>query len=132
VPRGWQWVGGAGGGGAGRGDAVPAAARRAGAIVSGLSGLPDSVVIRSGGALENLGHATTLVMDKTGTLTAGHPVVVDVLAAPGRDRHRDPALGRLGGQMSPHVLAEAIVTEPSRANLSLSMPAEVIEQPGRA
>ena len=31
------------------------------------------VVIRSGGALENLGHATTLVMDKTGTLTAGRP-----------------------------------------------------------
>lgn len=55
------------------------------AIVSGLSRASRlGVVIRSGGALENLGRATTLVMDKTGTLTAGRPAVVEVLAAPDR------------------------------------------------
>ena len=44
------------------------------AIVSGLSRASrQGVVIRTGGALENLGHATTLVMDKTGTLTIGRP-----------------------------------------------------------
>ncbi len=102
------------------------------AIVSGLSRASRlGVVIRSGGALENLGHATTLVMDKTGTLTAGHPVVVDVLAAPGRDGTEILRLAASVDQMSPHVLAEAIVTEALARNLSLSMPAEVIEQPGR-
>lgn len=102
------------------------------AIVSGLSRASRlGVVIRSGGALENLGHATTLVMDKTGTLTAGHPAVVDVLAAPGRDGTEILRLAASVDQMSPHVLAEAIVTEALARGLSLSMPAEVIEQPGR-
>ncbi|KKB97120.1 HAD-IC family P-type ATPase, partial [Mycobacterium nebraskense] len=51
------------------------------AIVSGLSRASRrGVVVRGGGALENLGHATTLVMDKTGTLTMGQPVVIDVAA----------------------------------------------------
>src|SRR6476469_9133643 len=56
------------------------------AIVSGLSRASRlGVVIRSGGVLENLGHATTLVMDKTGTLTVGRPKVVEIAAAPGHD-----------------------------------------------
>jgi heavy metal translocating P-type ATPase len=102
------------------------------AIVSGLSRASRyGVVIRSGGALENLGHATTLVMDKTGTLTAGRPVVVDVLAAPGRDSTEILRLAASVDQMSPHVLAEAIVTEALARNLSLSLPADVVEQPGR-
>jgi len=93
------------------------------AIVSGLSRASRlGVVIRSGGALENLGHATTLVMDKTGTLTAGHPAVVDVLAAPGRDGTEILRLAASVDQMSPHVLAEAIVTEALARGLSLSMP----------
>ena len=102
------------------------------AIVSGLSRASrQGVVIRSGGALENLGHATTLVMDKTGTLTAGRPVVVEVLAAPGRDSTEILRLAASVDQMSPHVLAEAIVTEALARGLSLSLPADVIEQPGR-
>ena len=53
------------------------------AIVSGLSRASRrGVVIRSGGALENLGRARTMVLDKTGTLTAGQPAVVEVLTAP--------------------------------------------------
>ena len=102
------------------------------AIVSGLSRASrHGVVIRSGGALENLGHATTLVMDKTGTLTAGRPVVVDVLAAPGRDATEVLRLAASVDQLSPHVLAEAIVTEALARNLQLSLPADVVEQPGR-
>jgi len=82
------------------------------AIVSGLSRASrHGVVIRSGGALENLGHATTLVMDKTGTLTMGRPVVVEILTAPGRDATEILRLAASVDQMSPHVLAEAIVTE---------------------
>ena len=68
------------------------------AIVSGLSRASrQGVVIRSGGALENLGHATTLVMDKTGTLTMGRPVVVEVAGRTRARRHRGAAAGRLGG-----------------------------------
>jgi heavy metal translocating P-type ATPase len=102
------------------------------AIVSGLSRASRlGVVIRSGGALESLGNATTLVMDKTGTLTVGRPVVVEVLAAPGLDTTETLRLAASVDQMSPHVLAEAIVTEALTRGLSLSLPADVVEVPGR-
>ena len=102
------------------------------AIVSGLSRASrQGVVIRSGGALENLGHATTLVMDKTGTLTMGRPVVVEVVPAPGRDANDVLQLAASVDQMSPHVLAEAIVTEALIRGLRLSLPADVAEEPGR-
>ena len=102
------------------------------AIVSGLSRASRAgVVIRSGGALENLGHATTLVMDKTGTLTMGRPVVVDVVAAPGSDATEMLRLAASVDQLSPHVLAEAIVTEALARGLQLSLPSDVMEEPGR-
>ena len=102
------------------------------AIVSGLSRASrQGVVIRSGGSLENLGHATTLVMDKTGTLTMGRPIVVEVLAAPGRNASEVLRLAASVDQMSPHVLAEAIVTEALTRGVPLSLPVDVVEQPGR-
>jgi len=90
------------------------------------------VVVRSGSTLENLGHATVLVMDKTGTLTMGRPVVVEILTAPGRDAAEILRLAASVDQMSPQVLAEAIVTEALTRGLALSLPTEVVEEPGLA
>ncbi|KUI25777.1 ATPase P [Mycobacterium sp. IS-1742] len=102
------------------------------AIVSGLSrATRTGVIIRSGGALENLGQATTLVMDKTGTLTMGRPAVVDVAAAPGREPTEVLRQAASVDQLSPHVLAEAIVTEALNRGLTLSLPTDVLEEPGR-
>lgn len=102
------------------------------AIVSGLSRASRAgVVIRSGGALENLGHATTLVMDKTGTLTRGQPRVVDVVAAPGTDAQEVLRLAASVDQLSQHVLAEAIVTEALARGLQPSLATDVVEEPGR-
>ncbi|KAA1249174.1 cadmium-translocating P-type ATPase [Mycobacterium simiae] len=102
------------------------------AIVSGLSRASRlGVVIRGGGALENLGNATTLMMDKTGTLTMGRPAVVDVVAAPGRDATEMLRVAACVDQLSPHVLAEAIVTEALNRGLQLSLPTDVVEEPGR-
>lgn len=93
------------------------------AIVSGLSRASrQGVVIRSGGALENLGQATTLVMDKTGTLTMGRPSVVDVVAGPGREATEILRTAASVDQLSPHVLAEAIVTEALARGLSSRCP----------
>jgi heavy metal translocating P-type ATPase len=102
------------------------------AIVSGLSRASRrGVVIRTGGALENLGHATTLVMDKTGTLTAGRPGVVEVIAAPGHDADEMLRLAASVDQVSPHVLAEAIVTAACARGLDLSLADAVVEEAGR-
>ncbi|MFD0226252.1 heavy metal translocating P-type ATPase [Streptomyces hirsutus] len=102
------------------------------AIVSGLSRASRlGVVIRDGGALENLGRARTLLLDKTGTLTGGRPRVVDVTAAP--DVHPTEVL-RLAAsldQYSPHVLAQAIVDAARERGLALSVPSDVTEEPGR-
>lgn len=102
------------------------------AIVSGLSRASRAgVVVRNGGALENLGHATTLVMDKTGTLTMGRPAVTDVIAAPGADNRDILRLAASVDQLSPHVLAEAIVAEALGRGVALSLPTAATEEPGR-
>lgn len=102
------------------------------AIVSGLSRASRrGVVVRGGAALENLGRARTLVMDKTGTLTMGQPVVIDVVAAPGCDATEVLRLAASVDQYSPHVLAQAIVTEALARGLRLSLPTDVTEEPGR-
>ena len=102
------------------------------AIVSGLSRASRlGVVIRDGSALENLGHARTLVLDKTGTLTAGQPAVVEITAAPGTETTEVLRLAASLDQVSPHVLAEAIVRHAHERGLELALPQDAIEVPGR-
>ncbi|MEK8074083.1 heavy metal translocating P-type ATPase [Rhodococcoides navarretei] len=101
------------------------------AIVSGMSRASRiGVLIRHGGALENLGHATTLVLDKTGTLTTGRPTGGDIVAAPGTDPTELLRLAASADRLSPHVLAEAIVREATGRGLALSMPTDVDEAAG--
>jgi Cu+-exporting ATPase len=67
------------------------------------------VLIRNAEALELLGRVDTLVVDKTGTLTQGRPVVTEVEAAAGMS---DEELLRLAASVergSEHPLAAAIV-----------------------
>jgi heavy metal translocating P-type ATPase len=101
------------------------------AILSGLSRASRlGVVIRNGGALENLGNARTLVMDKTGTLTTGRPRGTDILVAPGRDPSEVLRVAASAEQFSPHVFAEAIVGEAKSRGLRLSSPTGVVENAG--
>lgn len=101
------------------------------AIVSGLSRCSRlGVVVRSGGALETLGRASTMVLDKTGTLTAGEPAVLDILPAPGWDCDEVLRLAASADQLSPHVLATAIVAESRRRGLRLAVPSAVAEEAG--
>lgn len=101
------------------------------AIVSGLSRASRiGVVIRGGGALENLGHARTLVMDKTGTLTTGRPTGTDIVAAPGLDPVEVLRLAAAADQVSPHVIAAALVQEARMRSLTLSYPTDVVEEAG--
>jgi hypothetical protein len=53
------------------------------------------------------------------------------VAAPGRDATAMLRLAASVDQLSPHVLAEAIVTEALNRGLRLSLPTDVVEQPGR-
>ncbi|MGY5032997.1 heavy metal translocating P-type ATPase [Streptomyces sp. 900116325] len=102
------------------------------AIVSGLSrAARQGVVIRDGAALETLGRARTLILDKTGTLTTGRPRVIDVAAAPGHTPAEVLALAASVDQYSPHVLARAITDEAHARGLALAPVCDVSEEPGR-
>jgi heavy metal translocating P-type ATPase len=102
------------------------------AIVSGMSlASRIGVVVRSGGALESLGRATTLVLDKTGTVTTGRPRGTDVLVAPGWTAAEVLRLAASADQFSPHVLARAILDEAATWSLSVSLPVNVVEQAGQ-
>ncbi|PWU46475.1 heavy metal translocating P-type ATPase [Micromonospora globispora] len=102
------------------------------AIVSGLSRVARrGVLVRDGGSLELLGRARTLMMDKTGTLTAGRPRAAETVVAPGGDRDEVLRLAASVEQLSPHVLAAALVRQAREQGLPLAEPTEVTEEPGR-
>jgi Cu+-exporting ATPase len=67
------------------------------------------VLIRNGEALQRAGALTTVVLDKTGTVTEGRPAVTAVVPAPGWDEARLLALAASLEAGSEHPLAEAIV-----------------------
>ncbi|MGC5015723.1 heavy metal translocating P-type ATPase [Streptosporangium sp. DT93] len=101
------------------------------AIASGLSRTArHGVVVKGGGSLERLGQARTLIVDKTGTLTAGRPRVVDVVAAPGVRADDLLRWAAAVDQMSSHVLAAAIVAAARVHRAELPQPTAVVERPG--
>jgi len=102
------------------------------AIVAGLSRTArHGVIVKGGAALETLGRAHTLILDKTGTLTVGRPEVTDVIAAPGGDPAEVLRLAAAIDQMSSHVLAVALVRKARDRGLRLPHPENVREVPGR-
>jgi len=68
------------------------------------------ILIRSAEALETAGTLDTIVLDKTGTLTAGHPVLTDVLALDGIDSTMMLGFAAAAEADSEHPLAAAIVS----------------------
>ena len=104
------------------------------AIVSGLSrAAKRGVVVKGGAALEKLADAEVLLFDKTGTLTRGRPTVAEIVPVDAERVGPDEVL-RLAAsvdQVSPHVLAGAVVRAARDRGLDLLLPAEVDERPGQ-
>jgi heavy metal translocating P-type ATPase len=101
------------------------------AIVSGLArAARRGVVVKGGGALDKLAAGEILLFDKTGTITTGHPCVTDIL--PAGDMTADDVLQYAASldQVSPHVLAAAVVRAAHARDLTLALPDEVEEVPG--
>jgi Cu+-exporting ATPase len=72
-------------------------------------GAQRGVLIRQAAALEALAGVDTLVVDKTGTLTEGHPALVGIDAVSGVDADELLALAASLERGSEHPLASAIV-----------------------
>ena len=77
------------------------------------------VLIRNAEALEAAGRLTTLVVDKTGTVTEGRPTVTDVLALGPYSAKDALALAAALEQGALHPLAQAIVSRANADRLAL-------------
>jgi Cu+-exporting ATPase len=89
------------------------------------------VLIRSAEVLETLHRTKAIVLDKTGTLTVGRPVVTDVVPAVGVDADSVLALAAAVEQGSEHPLGEAIVTATKTRGLALPPVREFRAAPGQ-
>ena len=102
------------------------------ALVSGLSAAARrGVVVKSGGVLERLARCTTMVLDKTGTLTVGQPAVTAVVSAGALPAEEILGLAASLDQVSGHVLAAAIVRAATERGCPLALPEEATEEPGQ-
>jgi len=99
------------------GLAVPTAV-----MVATGKGAELGVLIKGGEILQRAGDVTTVVLDKTGTVTEGQPAVTDFVAALQASRSDDEILRLLASleASSEHPLAESIVRYAKDRQLALS------------
>ena len=101
------------------------------ALVAGLSRAAHfGVLIKGAKPLEGLASITSLILDKTGTLTDGRPQIIsiDAVAEASQDDilHFAAALD----QASKHPIAQAIVAAARASGRALPIPGQVVETPG--
>jgi heavy metal translocating P-type ATPase len=90
-----------------------------------------SIIIRHGEALERLGQATAVLLDKTGTLTVGRPAVTTVL--PAKPFSADEILGYAAAvdAGAGHMLARSIVDAGAERRIPIPTAHRVQEFPGQ-
>jgi heavy metal translocating P-type ATPase len=102
------------------------------AIVAGISrAAKRGIIVKGGGALETVAQSSILLFDKTGTLTSGVPRLADVESFSTFDPEEVLRLAASLDQVSPHVLASAIVRAArERGSGDLTFPEDVDERYG--
>ena len=110
------------------GLAVPTAV-----MVASGKGAELGVLIKGGEALQRAGEISTVVLDKTGTVTEGKPTVTNLVTAAGSSVDETELLRLVASleQSSEHPLADAIVREAALRDLVLDAPATFQSVTGR-
>jgi len=102
------------------------------AVMAGTGrGAQLGLLIRGGESLERVHGLATVVLDKTGTLTAGHPAVVRVAAFDGGDGFEALALAAGAEAASEHPLARAVVAAAQDRGLAPASAGDVEAVAGR-
>lgn len=100
-------------------------------LVTGIGrGARAGVLVKDAAALERLAGATTLLIDKTGTLTLGRPQVVALEPAGGFTVDELLRYAAAAESASEHPLARAIVNAAKDRGLPLAPAADFTAQPG--
>lgn len=99
-------------------------------LVTGIGrGAQAGVLVKDAAALEHFASVDTLLIDKTGTLTAGRPLVVAVLPTNGNESDV-LSLAAAAESASEHPLARAIVAAAHARGLSLPAATDFVAEPG--
>jgi heavy metal translocating P-type ATPase len=102
------------------------------AIIGGINRAARSrIIVRHGGALEQLAGVTVAVFDKTGTLTIGRPEVSNVVTTDGVDPASLLALAAAVEERSGHLLARSVVAAARARGLPIADAHGIVETPGR-
>ncbi len=101
------------------------------ALMSGLSRCARAgVVVKGAGTIEQLGEAHSVLLDKTGTVTLGHPELERLVALDGLDPNETLRLAASVDRLSSHPLAHALVAGADTRGLTLELPTHVKESFG--
>jgi cation transport ATPase len=102
------------------------------ALMSGLSRAARAgVVVKGASTIEQLGLARSVLLDKTGTVTLGHPELDRVIATNGLPPEEILRLAASVDRLSSHPLANALVAGAEQRHLPLAIPEEVEERFGK-
>ncbi len=102
------------------------------ALMSGLSRAARAgVVVKGGGTIEQLGEARSVLLDKTGTITLGHPELDRVVSTNGLATEEMLRLAASLDQLSAHPLAKALVAGAEERDVALTIPLSAEEVFGR-
>ncbi|MEN9328727.1 MAG: hypothetical protein RI947_1535 [Candidatus Parcubacteria bacterium] len=99
-------------------DALGLATPTAVAVGTGL-GAKHNILIKDASTLEQASRIQAVVMDKTGTLTEGKPVVTDVITAHGFTEEEVLRLNAAAESKSGHPLSKAILDEVHKRGISV-------------
>ena len=91
----------------------------------------NGLLIKGGKYLEILAKADTLLIDKTGTLTFGKPIVTDIISLNHLDQNELLHLAASAERYSEHPLAEAVRKAAEEHDIRLSEPKEFQSIPGQ-
>ena len=83
-------------------------------------GAERGILIKGGEALETAHKLTTIVLDKTGTITSGKPTLTDIIVAPGFREEELLSLVASAEQGSEHPIGAAIVAGAKARGLTLA------------
>ena len=108
------------------GLAVPTAV-----MVATGRGAEAGLLIKGGDALQRAGNVNTVVLDKTGTVTLGKPLVTDVIATEGFDASRVLSFAASVERQSEHPLGAAIAQAAVTRRLHLTNPESFQAEAGR-
>ena len=89
-------------------------------MVATGNGAKHGILVRSGESLEKMHHTTTVVLDKTGTVTMGSPTLTDWLVDSEQDEAQVMQLIYNAEKQSEHPLAQAIIRYGQEHNFETS------------